>query len=261
IAVEPGVPLGIALDRVADPPTALLAAAPSFESLGLDSGLVRYRARTVLPAEDVSLRFERVADRALVRIDGALVGTVTGAGSLQVSGAGREVELDVLVENLGRVNYGPGLGEHKGLLGGVLVEGRRLVQGWTAEAVDVAAFGAHELEQLRAVADMGAHADADAHAATVADGPGVAVATLDLTETADTFLALPGFVKGFVWVNGFLLGRYWNIGPQQTLYVPAPLLRAGRNELVVLDLEGRGTHLELREQPELGPTEEYIEEF
>lgn len=264
--VENGIDLTAALDRLAGQATASAAKAPSFEALGLDAGLVRYRAATVLPAGEVALHFERVADRALVFIGGERVGVVTGAGTLRVTGRARTAELTVVVENLGRVNYGPGLGEHKGLLGGVLVEGRRLVQGWTAEPVDLAAVDAPQLEALRAAASatLGASTTPGTSAAPGAPAPagaGVATATVELSAPADTFLALPGFTKGFVWVNGFLLGRYWNVGPQQTLYVPAPLLRAGRNELVVLELEQRGTHLELRDRPELGPTEQYIEEF
>ena len=57
----------------------------------------------------------------------------------------------------------------------------------------------------------------------------------EAAEVADTFLEFPG-VKGVVWVNGFNLGRYWNIGPGNALYVPAPVLRKGRNEVVVLEL-------------------------
>jgi beta-galactosidase len=249
LEVEPGADLQTALDRLAGAPAPKQPAAPSFEDLHLDAGLVRYRARVRLPAGAVSLRFERVADRALVFLDGERVGTVTGTGTIEVTGHARVAELTVLVENLGRVNYGPGLGEHKGLLGGVLVEQRRLVYGWTAEPVAFDTVGAIELGALRAAGGV------------AGAGAGTAFATLDLAEAADTFLALPGFTKGFVWVNGFLLGRYWNIGPQHTLYVPAPLLRTGRNELVLLELEQRGAHLELRTSPELGETEEYIEEF
>lgn len=252
LAVEAGVDLRTAIDRLASAPTPEHPAPPSFEDLHLDGGLVRYRARVLLPASEVSLGFERVADRALVSLDGEPVGTVTGSGTLDVTGSGRDVELTVLVENLGRVNYGPALGEHKGLLGSVLVEQRRIVHGWTAEAVALDEVGTPELDALRVPASAGTAS---------ADTAGAAFATLEVDAPADTFLALPGFTKGFVWVNGFLLGRYWNVGPQQTLYVPAPLLRSGRNELVVLELEQRGTHLELRESAELGETEEYIEEF
>ena len=61
----------------------------------------------------------------------------------------------------------------------------------------------------------------------------------EVSEKADTFVRLDGFTKGCVYINGFHLGRYWNTaGPQKTLYLPAPLLKDGENELVVLELEG-----------------------
>jgi beta-galactosidase len=78
-------------------------------------------------------------------------------------------------------------------------------------------------------------------------------ATLNVDEPADTFLALPGWTKGVVWLNGFNLGRYWERGPQKTLYIPAPLLKRGANELIVLELQGRqDAHVEFRAMPELG---------
>ena len=122
------------------------------------------------------------------------------------------------------------------------------MQRWRAETVDIAGTGAAELAGL--FGDTARPA-----------GAGAARATFVVDEVLDTHLAFPGFVKGFVWINGFLLGRYWNVGPQQTLYVPAPLLRPGPNEIVVIDLEGRGTTVELRDRAELGPCEQYVEEF
>lgn len=60
-----------------------------------------------------------------------------------------------------------------------------------------------------------------------------------MQQRQDTFVRLDGFTKGNVYINGFNLGRYWNpAGPQKTLYLPAPLLREGENELAVLELEG-----------------------
>jgi len=58
-----------------------------------------------------------------------------------------------------------------------------------------------------------------------------------------------------VWLNGFLLGRYWDKGPQVTLYAPAPLLNPGLNRIKVLEVGKPGTVVELREQPDLGPQE------
>jgi beta-galactosidase len=74
-----------------------------------------------------------------------------------------------------------------------------------------------------------------------------------LAEVGDAFLALPGWTKGVAWVNGFNLGRYWNRGPQQTLYLPATLLHPGENELIVFELHNAGLRkAELRDQADLG---------
>ncbi|WP_257003976.1 beta galactosidase jelly roll domain-containing protein [Streptomyces sp. SA15] len=138
-------------------------------------------------------------------------------------------------------------GRHKGLPGPVLVD-RRIVQGWDSTPVALQEWSSEEL--------------ADAAAAGPATTQtGFAEATFDVDTPADTFLALPGSSRGLVWINGFLLGRYWEIGPQITLYCPAPVMRAGENTVTVLELERLGGALELRDRPELGPPEEYVEDF
>ncbi|PQP89308.1 beta galactosidase jelly roll domain-containing protein [Paenibacillus sp. AR247] len=76
---------------------------------------------------------------------------------------------------------------------------------------------------------------------------------LQVHERADTFLSLNGWTKGVVFINGFNLGRYWNIGPQKTLYVPGPLLREGANEIVIFELYGTELpEIDFVEQPDLG---------
>ncbi|WP_332262398.1 hypothetical protein [Streptacidiphilus rugosus] len=88
-------------------------------------------------------------------------------------------------------------------------------------------------------------------------GPVVHRAVVALPEPADAFVAVPGSGRTLVWVNGFLLGRLrTERGPQITLYAPAPLWRAGTNEVLVLDLTGTAEPLtvELRAGPDLGPT-------
>jgi len=153
--------------------------------------------------------------------------------------------------------------------------GRRLVHGWSARALPLDEWTQEEVAGLAgAGAGLGAGAGAGAGAgvregAGAGAGAGVGAAAgfstarfaLDDGEPADAFLALPGFGKGFVWVNGLLLGRYWEIGPQVTLYVPAPVLVAGVNTVTVLELEHAGERVEFRARPELGPPEEYVEIF
>lgn len=215
----------------------------SFEELGLDAGLVLYSTRTALSAEAGPLRILGLHDRATVMVDGRLIGAIeheTQELALPPSAVGR-VRVDLVVENQGRINYGALLGQGKGIVGGVLLE-RRFVTGWSSRAV---ALDRWTPDQLRAIAVPGAR-PGDAHA------PGVYTAVLRADAPADAFLALPGFAKGFVWIDGFLLGRYWERGPQETLYVPAPLVRDGAI-VTVLELERAGDDLRVVEAARLGP--------
>ncbi|MEV0160011.1 glycoside hydrolase family 35 protein [Nonomuraea fuscirosea] len=246
----------------------------SFERLGLDAGMVLHTAHPRVPEGEHRLTLIDVRDRAMVYCDGTFLGVAApGLPELSVRGTGAVVRLEILVESLGRVNYGPGLGRHKGLLGPVLID-RRIVQGWESTPIALQEWTPADLATATAAGEAAAE-DLAAGDSTAGDsaaagpaagelapaGGGFAEAIVRVGTPADTFLALPGSGRGLVWVNGFLLGRYWDIGPQVTLYCPAPLLREGDNVVTVLELERPGEVLELRDRPELGPPEEYVEEF
>ncbi|MFE9219252.1 beta-galactosidase [Streptomyces lavendulae] len=223
----------------------------SFEELGQASGLVLYAATPLLPPGTYELTVSGLHDRAQVFADGVPVAALDReTSSCAVEGTGARIRLELLVENQGRINYGPLLGQGKGILGGVRVD-RRLVHGWTMHRLPLDEWTPSDV----AAAPSLAPASASGAAA------GFATARLTVDEPADTFVALPGSGKGFLWVNGFLLGRYWDVGPQRTLYLPRPLLRAGHNTLTVLELHHLGENVELRDRPELGPTEEFVETF
>ncbi|QKW09837.1 beta-galactosidase [Streptomyces sp. NA04227] len=215
----------------------------TMEQLGQDFGFVLYE--TVLNAEGpVLLEVEQVRDRAQFFLDGQPVGVLERenherALAFTVPRAG--CVLSVLVENQGRVNYGPGIHDRKGLPGQVLLDGVELAD-WTSRPL--------RLDSLDGL-------DFTATAAP-RTGPAFHRGTFELTATADTFLHLDGWTKGNAWVNGFALGRYWSRGPQRSLYVPAPVLRTGTNELVVLELHAapRARSVDFRESHDLGPTEE-----
>jgi beta-galactosidase len=219
-----------------------------FDELGQAAGLVLYRAHPRLPRGEHELTVTGLHDRAQVFVDGVPVGVLEReTSSLTVLGRGAEARLELLVENQGRINYGPLLGQGKGILGGVRIE-RRLVHGWTTHGLALDTWSPQDVRRAPA-------------AAPPAGGAGFATARFTVAEPADTFLAFPGFAKGFAWINGTLLGRYWEIGPQVTLYVPAPLVAPGANTVTVLELERLGDRVELREGPELGPAQEYVETF
>ncbi len=162
----------------------------SFEQLGLDAGMILYAAEAILPGRPDAPSESRVKitglnDRAYVWVDGTFAGVlddVNGSeGGLPVSGTGIPAKLEILVENLGRINYGPLTGHGKGILGGVLVN-QRYTFHWTQTPVALADWTQQDLEG------------------------GLAGVDFEVREPADTYIALPDSGgKGFVWLNGFLL--------------------------------------------------------
>ncbi|MFC8303635.1 beta-galactosidase family protein [Specibacter sp. NPDC057265] len=225
----------------------------SFEQLGLDRGLVHYSARAVLPRGRSVLKIRGLHDRAYIWIDGAFAGILSdadGAQGLPLNGAGGLSSLEILVENQGRINYGPHFGEGKGILDGVLIN-QRYVFHWEQRAIDLEL----PLEQLLELGSPGAGVSREQAA-------GWYHGVVDVAAAADSHLALPGFGKGMVWLNGFLLGRFWEIGPQTTLYMPKPLFKTGLNHLTVLELVRGGCHGELREAANLGQAKvTYVEDL
>ncbi|UNK70612.1 beta-galactosidase family protein [Microbacterium sp. H1-D42] len=236
-ASAPLAPQASLLDVVRAVPVTAQAPMPlTFEALGAEDGLVAYEADISFAASS-PISILGLRDRATLYVDDVLLGTFEhdGAHTLELPAKGGEGRLTIIVESLGRINYGPYTGQDKGILQGVVI-GRRYVHGW----------------EHRVLGD-------GVPAATGAVGvAGVAVASLEVTEVADAWLAFPGGAKGLVWLNGFLLGRYWERGPQVTLYAPAPLWREGANEIVVLDTDRLGSAVEIREEPDFGPVEEFI---
>ncbi|MES2263006.1 MAG: beta-galactosidase family protein [Pseudomonadota bacterium] len=191
----------------------------SMESLGQNYGFVLYRTRIRHPAGPVVLSAERVHDRAQVFIDGRAVGILerNGALSLEIDLPAGAQTLELLVENQGRVNYGPDLQDRKGLLGWIRLGINKLYH-W-----DMYPLPLDDLSGL-------------AFGKEDTTGPVFRRARFHVEQPGDCFLDLPGWRKGVAWINGFNLGRYWERGPQTALYLPAPLLRQGDNELVVLEL-------------------------
>jgi beta-galactosidase len=214
----------------------------NMEQLGQNHGLIHYRATVRVPPEGGELLFDGLADRAAVFVNGRRVAIVSRndeSPAVRMAPADAPVQLDLLVENQGRINYGPKIGERKGVRAVRL--GRRIVHGWESRPLPIDRPGALD----RVAFEPGDRPD-------VANGPVFGRAAVSISEPADAFIALPGWGKGFLWLNGFLLGRYWEIGPQRTLYAPAPLWRAGANELVILELDRAGGAVELCNAPELG---------
>ncbi|WP_084956550.1 glycoside hydrolase family 35 protein [Thermoactinospora rubra] len=204
---------------------------PSFEDLGMAHGLVRYRVEVPGPRGPRPLTVDGLRDRAHVSVDGEPVAVLERDGERPGLAVAGPATVELLVESMGRTNFGPRLGERKGVDG--VLHGRQYLHGFSVTA--------YPLEDVSGVRF---------EPGTAAAPPAFFRGVLEAGEPADAFVALPGWGKGYVWVNGFCLGRYWERGPQRALYLPAPLLRAGGNEIVVLELDRvGGPAVEIRPEP------------
>lgn len=145
-------------------------------------------------------------------------------------------ELKVLVENMGRINYSVKMNtQHKGIKGGVIVNGA-FQSSWKHYALP--------LDNLELV---------DFNKEYVSGTPAFYRFELEVDEAGDTFLDFTGWGKGVAWINGFNLGRYWEIGPQRRLYIPGPLLKTGINEVILFETEGKaGDSISFEDSAQLG---------
>ncbi len=141
-------------------------------------------------------------------------------------------QLDLLVEAMGRVNFDKSIHDRKGITEKVeLVSGGKVSQ---LENWEVYSF----TPDYGFVSSRNYRSLSPSHVATDADIPAYYRATFTLDRVADTFLDMQTWGKGMVWVNGHAMGRFWEIGPQQTLFMPGCWLKRGENEIIVLDLKG-----------------------
>lgn len=241
---------GFALTRTAslwqNLPAPVHAETPqSMERYGQSYGFILYR--THLPAgAGGALAIPDLNDYAIVYLNGKAVGTLDRRlkqDSLELSGGVRGGTLDILVENSGRINSTRMMrSEQKGAPHGVTLAGKPLT-GWQVFPLPMTDLSQVKFHAM-AAAEPGAAAREvsqtvlDAASGAGAAGPHFYAGRFRIQKVGDTFLDVRGLKKGVVWINGHAIGRYWQIGPQETLYVPGPWLTRGWNQVVVFDLEG-----------------------
>ncbi|MFI0230570.1 beta-galactosidase family protein [Streptomyces sp. NPDC017086] len=215
-------PLSGVLEALGGPETAG-PVPPAFEELGITRGLVRYTVDVPGPRRPYPLTVRGLRDLAVVYVDGRRAGVLTEDAPRLPEPVAGPARLELWVESLGRVNYGPRLGEPKGVTGGILHE-RQYLHGVRARGLDLDAFD-------------GGVAAVPFEAPPRTGAPGLYRGSVTVGGAGDARLELPGRTRGFAWINGFGLGRYWSAGPQRSLYVPGPVLREGGNEIWLLDLD------------------------
>ncbi len=190
------------------------------EMLGQDFGFTLYRT-TLGEKQNGVLSIDELRDYAVIMLDGRVIGRLDrrlGESEIQIACERKDAMLEILVENCGRINYGPMFPlERKGITRAVRLNGVPL-QEWHMYRLPF-----ETLEPLMWSQEL-------RHAPCFYRG------WFTIDEPACTFLDVSGLHKGVLWVNGNNAGRFWRLGPQRSLYVPGVWLRAGRNEVVVLDL-------------------------
>jgi len=221
------------------------------EQMGQAYGYILYRTHLPGPVQDEPLVIDPVHDFAQVYLDGALVGTLDrhyNQTTVPLKSAG-PARLDILVENTGRLNSTRNMrNEWKGIQSASL-SGKPLTN-WRIYLLPMET-------QPEEVEDAAPYGDAGGK------GPHYALGSFQLERTGDAFLDVTQLGKGLIWINGHALGRFWNIGPQDTLYVPGPWLNKGPNTVVVFDMfaAARGVKLVGRTKPILdGATPGYADD-
>jgi beta-galactosidase len=196
------------------------------ESIGQDYGFILYECSIKGTGKEELLKIYDVHDRALIYIDDKYIGIIDRNSidkGLQIEIPSETANLKILVENMGRINYGPLLYDMKGITERVVINYQAQFD-WMIYPLPL---------------DNISHLDYGP--LTNLEGPAFYKGAFAVDEPADTFMNMEGWTKGVVYINGFNLGRYWHIGPQKALYVPAPLLHPGTNEVVVFELHSKET--------------------
>ena len=212
----------------------------SMEQLGQNYGYILYHSTLHTENRIDKIRLWEANDRANIFINKKPVKILYDRELLEEQDLNiafeQNSDFDILVENMGRVNFGPRM-EHqrKGIAQCVQLDGH-MHNHWHQYTLP--------LDNIEKV---------DFTKEYEKGLPGFYRFTLTVNEPADTFLAFDGWGKGCIFVNGFHIGRFWEIGPQKRLYIPAPLLKNGQNEIIVFETDGKSCDtITLMDEPDVG---------
>lgn len=191
-------------------------------------GSILYRTKLAASSEEQTLIITEAHDWTQVFLDGKKIATLSrlkGEGTVKLPPVKEGAQLDILVEAMGRMNFGKGIYDWKGITEKVELEsksGIKELKGWQVYNIPVD----YEFAKNKTYKKE----------PNTAKHPAYYRGTFTLDKVGDTFFNMTNWSKGMVWVNGYAIGRFWEIGPQQTLYMPGCWLKQGENEIVILDM-------------------------
>jgi len=195
----------------------------SMEDVGQSYGYILY-STTIGTAQSADLHVDELHSYAQIYLDGVLAGTLDrrlDQSTLPIHTSHDNTRLDILVENSGRVNFGHQFPNERAGITHRVTLGDAALTGWKIYPLPMDKVSSYSYKE------------------SACSGACFYRASFQVDEPADTFVDARELGKGVVWINGQPLGRFWSIGPQRTLYLPAPWLKKGRNEIVVFDLNGQ----------------------
>lgn len=206
-----------------------------------DQGFGSILYRTTLPElnKQTVLTVDEAHDYAQIFIDGIYIGKLdrrNGEKQLTLPPCKKGAQLDILVEAMGRINFGRAIKDFKGITQKVSITIDNDGFPFVCDLKKWEVFNLHDkyewyknlnFEPIKSLTDNNGQRI-----------PGIYRATFNLKKVGDTFLNFETWGKGLVYVNGHAMGRIWEIGPQQTLYMPGCWLKKGENEIIVFDIVG-----------------------
>ena len=199
----------------------------TMEDMDCGWGMIEYTTTLPEVAEKSVLTLNDCHDFAMVYVDGKYIGKidrVKNEKSIVLPPVKKGQVLNILVEAMGRINFGRAIKDFKGI---------------TQEVLLLAEVDGHEMTwNLKNWSIITMSDDYEKRRETIFSDGGYFKGEFTLKKVGDTFLNFETWGKGQVWVNGHAMGRIWSIGPQQTLYIPGCWLKKGRNEIIVLDIMG-----------------------
>ncbi|HQF47616.1 MAG TPA: beta-galactosidase [Flavobacterium alvei] len=199
----------------------------SMEAFNQGWGRILYRTQLPESKTSFKLKITELRDWATIYVNGKLIGNLDrrkDENTIQIPAVKKGDVLDILVEAMGRVNYGKTIIDRKGITEKVELLSATHSTNLTNWEVFNFPVDYDFQKNLKFKKEK-------------ANGPAWYKATFDLKSTGDTYINMSTWGKGMVWINGYNLGRYWKVGPQQTLYMPGCWLKKGKNEIIILDLE------------------------
>lgn len=238
LKVAQKVSLSATLERLSRPVTSIYP--QSMERLGQNYGYILYRTKLHTEEKLEKIRLWKANDRAVILVEDEIIATLYDRELLEE----RELDvpvrkgdrMDILMENMGRVNFGPYMElQRKGIDHCVQINGH-MHNHWEQYTLPL-----DNVDKIDFSGEYKEHT------------PAFYRFTFTAKELGDTFLDFDGWGKGVAFVNGFHIGRFWEIGPQKRLYIPAPLLKEGENEIIIFETDGKAADsISLRDEPDIG---------